>query len=71
MPHELFLTTRQTSKIRNAFANNMSRDTRLSKTEISKIIQTSGSFGSWLGNLGKTALPNIAIPLATDLDYLD
>ena len=49
----------------------MSRDTRLSKTEISKIIQTSGSFGSWLGNLGKTALPNIAIPLATDLDYLD
>ena len=25
-----------------------------------------GSFGSWLGNLGKKALPNIAIPLARD-----
>ena len=23
LPHELFLTTRQTTKIRNAFANNM------------------------------------------------
>ena len=23
LPHELFLTTRQTAKIRNAFANNM------------------------------------------------
>ena len=25
LPHELFLTTRQTTKIRNAFANNMSK----------------------------------------------
>ena len=27
-PHKLFLTTRQTTKIRNAFANNMSTDTK-------------------------------------------
>ena len=27
--HELFLTTRQTTKIRNAFAKNMSRDIKL------------------------------------------
>ena len=45
MPHELFLTTRQTTKIRNAFSNNMSKDIRLSKAQISKIIQLGGSFG--------------------------
>ena len=62
--HELFLTTRQTTKIRNVFANDMSTDIKLSKAQLSKIIQSSGSFGSWLGNLGKKALTNIATPLA-------
>ena len=61
-----FLTTRQTTKIRNVFANNMSTDIKLSKAQISKIIQSDGSFGSWLGNLGKKVLTNIAIPLARD-----
>ena len=28
LPHELFLTTRQTTKIRNAFANNLWTDTK-------------------------------------------
>ena len=42
----------------------MSTDIKLSKTQISNIIQSGGSFGSWLGNLGKKALTNIAIPLA-------
>ena len=42
-PLELFLTTRQTTKIRNGFANNMSTDIRLSKAQISKIIQAGGS----------------------------
>ena len=37
LPHELFLTTRQTTKIRNASAN-MSTDIKLSKAQISKII---------------------------------
>ena len=32
-PHELFLTTRQTTKIRNAFAKNMLTDIKLSKTQ--------------------------------------
>ena len=63
---ELFLTTRQTTKIGNAFANNMSTDLKLSKAQISKIIQSGGSFGSWLGNLRKKALTNTDIPLATD-----
>ena len=37
-PHELFSTTRPTTKIRNAFANNMSTDIKLSKNQISEII---------------------------------
>ena len=35
LPHELFLTTRQTTKIRNPFANNISADIKLSKAQIS------------------------------------
>ena len=66
LPRELFLTTRQTTKIRNAFANNKSTDIKLSEAQISKIIQSGGSFGSWLGNLGKKSITNIAIPLVRD-----
>ena len=44
----------------------MSTDKKLSKTQISKIIQLGGSFGSWLGNFGKKALTSIAVPLARD-----
>ena len=46
--------------------NNMSTDIKHSKAQIFKIIQSDGSFGFWLGNLGKKALTNIAIPLARD-----
>ena len=53
MPHDLFLTTRQTTKIRNAFANNMSTYIKLSKAQISKVIQSDGSFGSCLTNFAK------------------
>ena len=42
LPHELLLTTRQTTKIRNAIENNMSTDMKLSKVKISKIIQSGG-----------------------------
>ena len=31
----------------------MSADIKLSNAEVSKIIQSGGSFASWLGNLGK------------------
>ena len=44
----------------------MSTSIKLSKTQISKIIQSGGSFGSWLGNLGKKALTNIASHLARE-----
>ena len=47
LSHELYLTTRQTTKIRNAFANSMSADIKPSKAQISQIIQSGGSFSSW------------------------
>ena len=46
LPRELLLTTRQKIKSRNAFNNNMSTDIKLSKTQISKIIQSGGFLGS-------------------------
>ena len=57
LPHELLLTTRQTTKLRNALENNMSTDIKLSKTQISKIIQSGGFRGKILGPLLKTGLP--------------
>ena len=38
LPQELLLTTRQKTKLRNAFNNNMSTDIKLSRGQISKII---------------------------------
>ena len=50
LPHELLLTTRQKSKLRNALNNNMSTDIKLSKTQITKIIQSGGFLVSLLRN---------------------
>ena len=38
LPHELLLTTRQKTKVRNAFINNISTDLKLSKAQINEII---------------------------------
>ena len=51
LPHELLLTTRQNTQLRNAFNNNMSTDLKLSKTQIVKIIQSGGFLGSLLSEL--------------------
>ena len=40
LPHELLLTTRQKTKLRNAFNNNISTDLKLSKAHISRKIQS-------------------------------
>ena len=66
MPHDLFLTRRQTTKIRNAFANDMSKDIKPSKAQISKIIQSGGVLRKMLGNLSKKVITDLAIPLARD-----
>ena len=63
LPHELLLTTRQKTKLRNAFNNNMSTDLNLSKAQISKIIQSGGFLGSLLSKLAGP-LMKVAIPSA-------
>ena len=45
LPHELLLTTRQKTKLINAFNNNVSTDIELSKVQKSKIIQSAGFLG--------------------------
>ena len=59
LPHDLLLTTRQKTKLRNAFNNNKSTDLKLSRAQISKIIQSRGFLGRLLGPLPKTGLPLI------------
>ena len=56
LPHELLLTTRQKTKIRNAFNNNMSTDLKLSKAQINKIIQSGGFLSKLLGPLLKNRI---------------
>ena len=51
LPHGLLLTTRQKSKLRNAFNNNMSTDSKLSKAQISKMILSGWFSGSLLSKL--------------------
>ena len=51
LPHALLLTTRQKTKLKTAFNNNMSTDLKLSKAQISKIIQSGGFLGSSLSKL--------------------
>ena len=50
LPYELLLTATQATKLRNAIENNMSTDIKLSKAQISKIIQSGGFLGSLLIN---------------------
>ena len=59
LPHELLLTTRQTTKLRNAIENNLQTDIKLCKSQISKIIKSGGFLGKLHGELLKTGLPLI------------
>ena len=65
-PHELLLTTRQKTKLKNAFNNNISTDLKLSKSQISKIIQSHGLLGSLLSKLAGP-LMKVAIALAKNV----
>ena len=57
VPRKLLLTTRQTTKLRNAIENNLKTDIKSSKTHISKRIHSGGFLGKILGPLLKTGLP--------------
>ena len=66
-PHKLLLTDRQVSNLRKSLANNSSFDIKLSKTQLSKMIQSGGFLSRLLGPLLKTGLPlikNVIKPLA-------
>ena len=58
-PHELLLTNRQVTNLGKAFAKNTSTDIMLSKTQLSKMIQSGGFLGRLLGPLLRTGLPLI------------
>ena len=57
--HKLLLTNRQVLNLRKAFANYLSTNIKLSKTQISNMIQSGGSLGRLLDTLLKTRLPLI------------
>ena len=66
-PHGLLLTNRQVANLCKAFANNSSADIKLSKSQISKMIQWGGFLGRLLGPLLKIGLlliKNVIKPLA-------
>ena len=62
LSHELLLTRRLGTKLRNAFENNMPTDIKLSKAQISKIIQSGEFLGSLLSKLA-SPLMKIAVTL--------
>ena len=55
-PHKLLSSNRQVSNLRKAFADKSSTDIKLSKTQISKMIQSGGFLGRLFGPLLKTGL---------------
>ena len=63
LPHELLMTARQKTKLRNALNNNMSTDLKLSKPQIPKIIQSGGVLGSLTSKLAGP-LMKVAVSLA-------
>ena len=65
-PHELLLTNRQVVNIRKAFANHLSIDIKLSKTQLSKMIQSGGFLENLLGKLADP-LMKVAVPLAKNV----
>ena len=63
LPHELLLTIRQNTKLRNAISNNMATDLKLSKAQIKKMIQSGGFLGKLWSKLAGP-LMKVAMPLA-------
>ena len=65
-PHKLLLTNRQVANLRKSFANNSSVNIKLSKAQLSKIVQSGRFLVRPFGLLLKTGLPlmkNVIKPL--------
>ena len=65
-PHELLLTTRQNTKLRNAISNTLTTDIKLSKAQTKKIIQSGGFLGKSLSKLAGP-LMKVELPLAKNV----
>ena len=66
------MTTRQKTKLRNAFTNNISADIKLNEAQLSKIIQSGVFLGAFLSNFVEPLMKvvaalaqNVLVPLAT------
>ena len=66
LPHELLLTARQNTKLRNATNNNLATDIKLSKAQIKKLIQSGGCLGKLLSKLAGL-LMKVAFPLTKNV----
>ena len=66
LPHELLLTARQNTKLRNAINNNLATDIKLSKAQIKKLIKSGGFLGKLLSKL-VGPLMKVAMPLAKNV----
>ena len=56
IPNKLLLANREVANLQRGFANHLSTDIKLSKTQLSKMLQSVGFFGRLLGPLLKTGL---------------
>ena len=69
-PHKILLANRRVANLRKAFANYLSTNIKLSKTELFKMVQRGRFFGRLLGPLLKTGLPlmkSLIKPLAKSI----
>ena len=64
--HKLLLASRQVANLCRAYTNKSSTSTKLSKTQISKMVQSEGFISRLLGPL----LKNIVKPLAKSVSIL-
>ena len=55
-PHKLLLTNRQVTNLRKDFVNYLSTDIKLSKTQLSKMIQSGGFFGRLFGTRNRITI---------------
>ena len=72
LSHKLLLTIRQVADLRKASVNYLSTDIKLSKTQLSKKIQSGEFLGRLLGPLLKTGLTlikNVIKPLAKSVSF--
>ena len=65
-PHDLLLTRRQNTKLRNAVNNNSATDIKLSKAQIKKLVQSGGFLGNLLSKLAGS-LMKVALSLAKNV----